>query len=381
MRVVYCLDSIKNTGGIQRVTVTKANALTTIPNYEVWIIVADNSGEGMFVLSPAVHFVDLKVNYYEDDWKSRWYVLKGIFFKRRTHKKRLAVLLNHIHPDVVVAVGQSEKFFLPRIKGDWATVREFHFTRDYRRRIAKNWFDITSAWMGDLTDRVALRKYDRIVLLTSEDKELNWRKKSCISVIPNPSGLCTGNCASLEDKRVIAVGRLSYQKNYASMIRAFSDVAKRFPEWRLDIYGDGDERDSLKQLISELSLENIVNLRGSTQNVYGEMLHSSLLTLSSRFEGLPMVLIEAISCGLPVVSYACPCGPKDIITDGVDGFIVPVGDEKMLADRICKLIENDSLRRKMGAAAQEKSRQYSLDRIIPMWMDLFEELVRQKRQG
>ena len=94
-----------------------------------------------------------------------------------------------------------------------------------------------------------------------------------------------------------------------------------------------------------------------------------------------MVLIEAISCGLPVVSYACPCGPKDIITDGVDGFIVPVGDERMLADRICKLIENDSLRRKMGAAAQEKSRQYSLDRIIPMWMDLFEELVRQKKQG
>jgi glycosyltransferase involved in cell wall biosynthesis len=361
--------------------VTKANSLATITANDVWIVVADDSGKHCFPLSESVHFVNLGVYYYEDDWKSRWHVLKGVFVKRLTHKKRLTACLNRIHPDVVVAVGQAEKFFLPRIKGEWATVREFHFTRDYRWKIAKSWFDYVSAWVGDMLDRVALRKYDKIVLLTNEDKELNWRKKSRITVIPNPSGFCTGNCASLEDKRVIAVGRLSYPKNYASMIRAFSDVAKRFPDWRLDIYGDGDERDVLERLISDLSLENIVNLLGNTQNVYGEMLHSSLLTLSSRFEGLPMVLIEAISCGLPVVSYACPCGPKDIITDGEDGFLVPVGDERLLADRICKLIENENLRRKMGAAGQEKSRQYSIDRIIRMWMDLFEELVRQKRQG
>ena len=158
-------------------------------------------------------------------------------------------------------------------------------------------------------------------------------------------------------------------------------MTKRFPEWRLDIFGDGDERDSLELLISELSLDGIVNLRGSSRTIHKEMLQSSLLALSSRFEGFSMVQIEAFGCGLPVVSYACPYGPKDNITDGVDGFLVSVGDERMLADRICKLIENDSLRRKMGAAAQEKSRQYSLDRIIPMWMDLFEELVRQKRQG
>lgn len=381
MRVVYCLDSIKNTGGIQRVTVTKANALTTIPNYEVWIIVADNSGEGMFVLSPAVHFVDLKVNYYEDDWKSRWYVLKGIFFKRRTHKKRLAVLLNHIHPDVVVAVGQSEKFLIPRIKGDWATIREFHFARGYRWEIARNGFGKISACVGDLVDWFVLRHYDRIVVLTQADRAFNWGKWESVSVIPNPVDIHPAGSALLEEKRVIAVGRLSYEKNYPSMIRAFSSVAKRFSGWRLDIFGDGSERESLKQLISDLSLDGIVNLRGSTRNINNEMLHSSLLVLSSRFEGFGLVLVEAMSCGLPVVSFACPCGPQDIISDGEDGFLVPEGNEEILADRICELIENVTIRKKMGAAALEKSRQYSLDRIIPMWMDLFEEVVRQKRQG
>lgn len=381
MKIVYCLDSINNIGGIQRVTVTKANALSESPGNEIWVIVADNSGTRVFDVSPKVHFVDLAINYYIDDWKSWWYVLKGIFIKRHKHKKRLTVWLNRICPEIVVAIGQSEKFFLPLIRGDWVTIREYHFPRDYRRKAARSWFEKTSAWVGDCLDLFALRRYSWIVVLTQEDKEHNWKKIARVSVIPNPLNLCRADSALLEEKRVIAVGRLTYEKNFTSLIYAFSHVVKRFPEWRLDIFGDGNERDTLELLISELSLDGIVNLRGSSRTIHKEMLQSSMLALSSRFEGLSMAQIEALGCGLPVVSYACPYGPKDIITDGVDGFLVPVGDERMLADRICELIENDSLRRKMGAAALEKSRKYSLDRIVPMWMDLFEELVRQKRQG
>lgn len=380
MIIVYCLDSVSGVGGIQRVTLAKANALASIDGNSVWVVVADNSGHHFFPLSDSVHFVDLKVNYYEDDWKSRWHVLKGIFVKRHVHQKRLAGWLNRIHPDIVVAVGQSEKFFLPGIKGDWASIREFHFTRDYRQRSANNWFEKTSAWVGDWVDRFALRRYDKIVVLTQEDKERNWRKASPVAVIPNPLDTHLADQALLENKRVIAVGRLSHQKNYPSMIRAFSIVTERFPEWRLDIFGEGDKKDTLGQLISELSLDGIVNLCGSTRNISDEMLHSSLLVLSSRIEGFGMVLVEAMSCGLPVVSYDCPYGPQNIISNGVDGFLVPVEDEEMLANRICELIENEGLRKQMGAAAREKARHYSLDRIIPIWMELFDELVRQKRK-
>ena len=113
MKIVYCIDSIAGIGGIQRVTVSKANALSSVPGYTVWIVVADNSGESCFPLSGSVHFMYLAVNYYEDDWKSKLYVLKGIIYKRRIHRKRLSTALKTIQPDVVVSVGQSEKFFLP----------------------------------------------------------------------------------------------------------------------------------------------------------------------------------------------------------------------------------------------------------------------------
>ena len=376
MKIVYCLDSINSVGGIQRVTVLKANQLSVQPGNDVWVLVADNSGERIFTLFPSVHFVDLAVNYYKDDWKSKWNVLKGIFIKRRIHKKRLEAQLMQIRPDIVVSVGQSEKNILPRIKGEWATVREFHFTRDYRRRMARTWFEKFNSFIGEIIERCfTLRKYDRIVVLTQEDKSTNWRNIKQVVVIPNFISISFSSMSPLSEKRVIAIGRLTYQKNFSSLVRAFADVAKRFPEWKLDIFGDGDEWSLLSNLINKLSLEENVRLCGVTDHIEEKMLSSSILALSSRFEGFPLVLIEAMSCGLPCVSYSCPCGPKDIISDGVDGFIVPMENEVMLAEWIGYLIENVERRKEIGAAAYRKAQNYSIDRIISMWMNLFHSLV------
>ena len=376
MKIVYCLDSINSVGGIQRVTVLKANQLSVQPGNDVWVLVADNSGERIFTLFPSVHFVDLAVNYYKDDWKSKWNVLKGIFIKRRIHKKRLEAQLMQICPDIVVSVGQSEKNILPRIKGKWATVREFHFTRDYRRRMARTWIEKFNSFIGEIIERCfTLRKYDRIVVLTQEDKSTNWRNIKQVVVIPNFISISFSSMSPLSEKRVIAIGRLTYQKNFSSLVRAFADVAKRFPEWKLDIFGDGDEWSLLSNLINKLSLEENVRLCGVTDHIEEKMLSSSILALSSRFEGFPLVLIEAMSCGLPCVSYSCPCGPKDIISDGVDGFIVPMENEVMLAEWIGYLIENVERRKEIGAAAYRKAQNYSIDRIISMWMNLFHSLV------
>ncbi|MCI6523262.1 MAG: glycosyltransferase family 4 protein [Parabacteroides sp.] len=383
MRIVYCLNSIRYLGGIQRVTIVKANALADISDNEVYIIVSDNRG-GRIVhpLSPKVHLIDLDVNYYQDDWKSKWHVLKGIVVKRREHKKKLAKVLHEINPDIVISVGQSEKNMIPAISGRWVKVRELHFTKNYRWFHAHSIFSKTLAIFGELYDYFyKIRQYDRIIVLTYEDKESHWKGYKNVSVIPNPisfSDIAANN--TLEGKKVIAIGRLSALKNFSSLIRSYRIVAQKHPDWILEIYGDGEQKYNLLQLIEQFDLRKQVYLRGFTSEVQRELLNASCFVLSSDFEGLPLVMLEAMSCGLPVVSYACPCGPKDIISEGVDGFLVPVNDEQGLADRICRLIENEEMRKAMGKAARLKAEQYRIEKIIPMWMDLFNQLLKEKRE-
>lgn len=380
MKIVYCLNSIRYLGGIQRVTIVKANALSEVEGNEIYIVVTDNkNGVITEPLSSKVHLIDLDINYYEDDYKSRWNVLKGIFIKRRAHKKRLASVLNKIQPNIVVSVGQSEKNMIPSIKGKWKTIREFHFVKDYRLRQAKSFFDKMLAWGGNLYDfHYKIRKYDQIVTLTYEDKETNWKGWKNVSVIPNPSTFHTDQTSSLSEKKVISVGRLTPQKNYASLIRAFKNVTEKHPDWILEIYGDGPQEVELKSLITQLNLEKHVFLKGFSSNVKDVMTNASIFALSSVFEGFGLVIVEAMACGLPVVSYACPCGPKDIISEEKDGFLINVNDEVALANKINTLIENKDLQKQMSNAAITKAEKYKIENITSIWMNLFNILRHEK---
>ena len=376
MKIVYCLNSIRYLGGIQRVTVVKANALADIEGNEVYIVVTDNK-KGVITepLSSKVHLIDLDINYYEDDYKSRWNVLKGIFIKRREHKKRLTSVLNEIQPDIVISVGQSEKNMIPSIKGQWKTIREFHYTKNYRFNHAHSFFDKILAYLGNIYDyNLKIKDYNHIVVLTNEDKETNWLGWENISVIPNPSTFQTNNYSNLSTKTVISVGRLVKAKNYASLIKAFKNVVDKHPDWTLEIYGDGPQKMELKSLINQLNLKRHVFLKGFSSNIKEVMTNASIFALSSIFEGFGLVIVEAMACGLPAVSYACPCGPKDIITDGKDGFLVKVNDENALADKINLLIGKEKLRQQISNAAIIKAEQYNINNITPMWMQLFTTL-------
>lgn len=379
MKIVYCLNSIRYLGGIQRVTIVKANTLAEMDGNTVYIVVTDNkNGKLIHPLSPKVHLIDLDINYYKDDWKSKWNVLKGIFLKRREHKRRLQQVLRKIQPDVVVSAGQSEKNMLPSIPGNWIKIRELHFVTDYRMRHAHTLFQKLLAVGGNWIDyHYYIKRYDCVVLLTQEDKETNWKYRKAnprVEVIPNPISFSTEEQSTLETKRIITVGRLSAQKNYQSLVQAYRKVAERHPDWVLEIYGEGEEKAQLQHLIERLRLTGNVHLQGYTSQVKEEMLGSSCFVLSSIYEGLPLVLIEAMECGLPIVSYACPCGPKDIIADGKDGFLVPVKNEAVLADRLCQVIEDETLRKRMGAAAKERAKDYDIAVIAARWMKLFREL-------
>ena len=307
MKIVYCTDSICYAGGIQTVTICKANALALIPNNTVWIIVTDNKERKLRLLNDAVHLIDLNINYFEDDWKSKYHLIKGFFIKRREHKKKLREVLNKIAPDVVISTGTSEKNFIPtlKIQSNPVFIREIHSVKNYRTLSAKNIFDKFIAYVGNLLDyHYHIRKYDKVVVLTEEDKRENWRDVPYVTAIPNPITInIDTQHSSLMNKTVIAVGRLVEPKNFQSLIRAWRIVYQKHPDWELHIWGSGHLQNSLQELIDLYKLQKSVSLKGYTYDIRTEMLKDSIYVLSSVFEGLPLVILEAMSCGLPVVSY------------------------------------------------------------------------------
>ena len=384
MRIVYCTDSICYPGGIAVTTITKANAFSAIPGNEVWIVVTDHYSPPILPPSDKIHFINLDVQYYQDDWRSRWHILKGIVLKRCIHQKRLKALLRSVQPDIVVSTGTSEKDFLPfiKIKSRPAFIREIHFASHYRSLAARGLFEKGMACVGGFVDfRLCIHKYDRIVVLTEEDRKSHWESWGrTVITIPNPLYSTPDRLSDLEQKSVIAVGRLVKQKNFASLIRAWKMVKEANPDWELKIWGIGDQMTQLEHLIMELDLGDSVYLMGYSDDILSHYPDASIFVLSSLFEGFGMSIVEAMSCSLPVVAYACPCGPKDIIEDGKDGFLVPPGDELALAARICELADDPEKRKRMGAAAHRKSEQFSLDKIVALWMNTFQETLAEKKR-
>jgi len=379
MKIVYCVNSIRFLGGIQRVTVVKANALAEISGNEVYIVVTDNkAGPLVHEVSQKVHLIDLDINYYDKNQERSMLtnlivgMAKGI-----PHKKALKRVLQQIQPDIVISVGTSEKFMLTSMKHrTWKIIREFHSEKNYRSKHAQSLFKKVQGHLSDFYEFNCVdKKFDRVVVLTNEDKETNWVGWKNVSVIPNPVAFHCETPSSLNEKTVISMGRLHHVKNFSSLIRAFELVVEKYPDWILKIYGNGELENSLKSQIEDAGLQNNGFLKGFSSNIQEPLSQSSIFAFSSLVEGFALVIVEAMECGLPVVSYQCPCGPKDIISDGKDGFLVPVNDEKMMADRICALIEDEEMRRNMGIAALNTAKNYRADSIAGQWMQLFNDIL------
>jgi glycosyltransferase involved in cell wall biosynthesis len=226
--------------------------------------------------------------------------------------------------------------------------------------------------------RRELGRFDAIVVLTGDDArdyrtELNGAATR-VEQIPNALPKLGGGTSRLEEKAVVAAGRLTGQKGFDLLIRAFAQVVPERPDWELRIYGDGSQRAELERLIAGLGLAGSVRLMGATSDIGEELARASVFALSSRFEGFGMVLVEAMSKGVPVVSFDCPRGPSEIVDDGVDGVLVPNGDVGALATALVELTGDEQRRRSLGAAALEKSRRYEIGAIGARWDALLAEL-------
>ena len=321
MRIIYCLAGTFNSGGMERIVINKANWLAE-HGHEVSIITTEQNGrQNFFPLNEKVTRIDLDVMY--SDTNSLGVVKKMISRKRlmRKHRKALNTVLLQNKPDIVVSTFGNEVGFLPFIADGSRKVAEIHFSRWYRLQLnRKGIWRIIDKYLT-YTDYRILKKFDRFICLTEEDK-LNWGKLNNIEVIPNFIEDIAAQTAPLTAKSMIAVGRLSYQKGYERLVKAWKIVADKHPDWRLNIFGGGELKDDLESLIKNVDLNNYIKIHEPTAQILREYVNNSALVLSSRYEGLPMVLLEASSVGLPLISFTCQCGPKDIIMSGYNGCLL-----------------------------------------------------------
>lgn len=375
MKIVYCIAGTCHAGGMERVLANKANHWVG-RGHEIVIVTTDQRGEPpFFPLDERIRLLDLNINYEENNGKSFWNKLSRFPLKRWLHRKRLTALLERERPDITISMFGHEVSFLPLIQDGSRKILETHFSRYKRLQYGrKGLWRMADRWLSH-RESEWVRRFDRFVTLTEEDQH-DWGNLPNMTVIPNARTSEPSHPADLTHKKVLAIGRYTYQKGFERLIKAWATISKNFPGWRLEIVGDGEEKDRLLALAESLGLGDTLSLvppRKEIGQLYG---NASLFALTSRYEGLPMVLLEAQSFGLPIVSFRCKCGPADIVTDGVDGFLVEEGDIKRFADRLASLMEDEDLRMRMGKQALISSERFEEGEVMRRWTNLFESLCR-----
>lgn len=375
MKIVYCHCSLFNPGGMERVLLNKVRWLSAA-GHQVLVVTTDQQGRPPFYDFPAeVGMADLDINYSLDNNKSLRERIPSYLRKRRLHRRRLTELLMRERPDVVVSLYPSESSFIPDIHDGSRKVLELHFNRFFRQQYGRSGLiGLIDRWRSRQDVKIA-RRFDRFVVLTEEDKGY-WGDMPNIAVIPN-AALPMPQTSACSARRVIAVGRLDFQKGFDRLVDAWELVKKdkAFAGWRLDIFGQGEWRDLLCARIKAKGLADSAAVNAPTSSIADEYAASSILAMTSNYEGFPMVMIEAMSAGLPVVTFDYKCGPRDIITAGIDGLVVKNGDIRAFADALLKLMADDTRRKAMGAAARSVTDRYSESNVMAQWTALFDNLV------
>lgn len=386
-RIVYCTPALYSAGGVERVVSFKASYFAEQLGYDVTVIVTEGKGRDCyFLLSDKVKVINYELGF-EELWRASF--LKKVFLyltKQRRYKRLLKAELLRIRPDFTISMLRREINFLTSIHDGSKKIGELHVNRANYRNFETNDSNVfkrlfAQFWMKSLVSK--LKRLDQLVVLTDKSKS-SWPELSNVSVISDPIPMNQGDRShdSVQNqgpvpliRRVVTIGRYAYQKGYDLLLQAWAEVEKHYPDWSLDIYGMGDQT-SYRQLMSDLGIDaRRCRLNGPVEDVVKTYTDSSVFVLSSRFEGFGLVLVEAMACGLPVVSFDCPAGPDEIITDGVDGLLVPSGDVHALAGKLMTLMADEALRERLGQQARQSVRRYEMAAVATQWKDLFDQLM------
>ena len=372
MRILYICDALAIYGGLERVLVDKANWLVEKGGYEVGLLTINQGSHPIcFPLHPDIVYNDLNIRFHQYSHLPFW---KRFFKKRQLRhlfRKRLAEKIQEKAPDIMICTRLDYIRDIVQVKGVIPLVFECHSSRLISRFEDDGLLRRLYMWYLQR----AVRKVQMVVTLTNGDAS-EWRKlTSNVCVIPNVVHLNkSGTYSDCKAKSVIFVGRFSKQKDIESLLRIWTNVHQRHPDWSLHVYGGyGELQDGMLSEIGKLDAN--IQVHEPTSDIIERYKESSILILTSRHEPFGLVLPEAMSCGLPVVAFDCPYGPTDIITDGIDGYLISSRNVYDHVDKVCHLIENEDLRRKMGNAGVHSSQKYDANCVMPYWKKLFSELI------
>ena len=374
MKLLYCIPSLDSAGGTERVLTNKLNYLAEHhPDIDIVVVLTESQKtDPFFPLNDKIVVYKLNVDYRAESN----FVLRGLkyYFKKQKHKKELKRILFIERPDITTSLLSYEVEFLSSFNDGSIKIGENHFNKNFRLSFAKSQNSYVKMFLAKWRNKSLInnvKKLDYLVTLTQSDYDA-WYEipKNKKNVIPNALTSFSDEVSNCLNKRVIAVGRYTPQKGYDMLLSAWKMVQKKHPGWELFIFGDGEDRKKLETIKDNLKL-NTVHLEHTVNDVNIEFVKSSFSVLSSRFEGFGLVIIEAMSVGLPVIAFDCEYGPSEIISNGSDGFLIKNGNVELLADKMNYLIENEKERIKIGMNARIKSQRYNMDNIMSQWISVY----------
>ena len=378
MHILYIYAEISIKGGTDKILVEKANYLVC-HGYDVTIVTESQMGKPLsFKLEDKVCHIDIGLDFgkqYSQGTFKRFLTYSFLMYK---YKRRLKRVVSEQRPDIIITAMGRSLSLLSKIDYNCVKIGEAHTTKKHLRSLhlmeQRGWlFSLLAKYLRWKMCRNA-SKLDALVLLTPNDSE-DWKSVVKTFVIPNPISFFPIEGAALDNKQVIMVGRYNDAKGYDYLIPAWEIVHQRHPDWIIQVYGSGELHDDVVRWVKDRCLEKSIILNDPIDDIMPKYLESSICVLSSRYEGFSLVILESMGCGVPVVSFDCPYGPRNIIKNGEDGLLIDYLNVNALADGICCLIENERLRKKMGRNARVNVQRFSKECIMGQWEDLFHKYV------
>ncbi|KAA5825592.1 glycosyltransferase family 4 protein [Algibacter amylolyticus] len=370
MNIIYYTDQVYLHGGLERVLANKLNYFSKNTNFKLHVITFQQLNKApCYKINDKVTFHDLGIHYNRDIS----FLHPSNIKLAPKHYSRLKAKINEIKPDVIVVCNYEFGFyFIPLIAKKSINIKEYHSSGHFNYKARLENKNVVKKYIYKISDYFET-KYDYLVLLTSDEQK--YYKSNNTVIIPNAIQETTLKTAKLTNKKVISAGRIAPVKGFEYLIFAWEIVVKDCPEWTLNIFGDGDPKyvAQLKKQIKTLNLENNIFLKGATKTLESEMLDSSIYVMSSLTECFPMVLLEAMGCGLPILSFDCPNGPRHIIKHNEDGILVEYLNIKQLAKNLIELMKDPTKLKSLGYHAKNNMGRLTEEKIMPQWLKLFKK--------
>lgn len=378
MRFLFIIKSFAQVAGVERVMSDKMNYLTN-KGHDVTLLTYEQGEHPLiFNLNPSIKHIDVDCRFFTLHKLSTIKRLYRSALMKERFKKRITKVISDYKPDVIISPTYPLDIIneLISTKGNAKLILESHMAYIQVLKVFNKQRTFFNRLVAKLYDRNTLRllkKCDCMVVLTHGDKSFWSQFLTNVKVLPNPLTFYPPTIDDIkkDTNRIISIGRLTAIKRFDLLIDAFALISKTNPNWHLDIFGDGSDKIFLNKKISDLGLSGRIIIHPATNDIYSEMKRSQIMTMTSESEGFPLVLIEALSCGIPCISFDCPFGPGEIIEDNKNGLLVENGNINDFANKVTFLMSNPDLAIEMGKNARLSAERYKKDVIIERWEQLY----------